>query len=192
MTILSAQKNLARRNKSSVAMTLVELMVAIGVGSIVLVIVSILTVFGARSFASFGNYSILSQKSTFGVDQISRELRQASGVIAWQTNAFPKWLLVTNANGYTVKYSLDTDRQMVMKKSNQPDEEVILEDCDTWNFSPWKKSPQTNGNGFVLATLPSDCKMISMSWKCSRFMGRTNSVNSEAVQTAQIVMRNKK
>lgn len=189
MTILSAQKNLPRR-KSAVAMTLVELMVAVGVGSIVLAIVSILTVLGARSFASLGNYSILSQKSTLGVDQISRELRQACAVVSYQTNFFPKTLLVTNPIGYTVKYSLDTDRQLTMKKSNLPDEEVILEDCDSWNFSLWTKSPQTNG--FTPATGASDCRMISMNWKCSRFLGRTNSVNSEAVQTAQIVMRNKK
>lgn len=172
------------------AMTLAELMVGIGVGSIVLAIVSILTVFGARSFASLGNYAILERKSSIGVDEITRELRQACGVVWCQTNAMPKWLLVTNPAGYTVKYSLDTDRQMTMKKSNAAEEEVLLDGCDSWNFSLWTRAPQVNG--FSLATNPVDCKMISMNWTCSRFMRGTNSVNTEAVQTAQIVMRNKK
>lgn len=178
------------RRQRTVAMTLVELMVAIGVGSIVLAIVSILTVVGARSFASVGNYVILEQKSGVGVDEITRELRQASGVVSWQTNGMPKWLIVTNSDGYTVKYSLDTDRQMTMKKSNQTEPDVLLDGCDSWNFSLLNGAP--TANGFSVATNKDDCKIISMSWKCSRFMGRTNSVNTEAVQTARVVLRNKK
>lgn len=170
-------------------MTLIELMVGMGVGSIVLVLVSILTVFGARSFASLGNYTILEGRSAIGVDEITREVRQACGVVDWQTNAMPKWLVVTNAAGYTVRYSLDADRQLTMKKSNQP-EEVLLKDCDTWNFRLLKGAPLANGN-FDPAILRSECKLISMSWRCSRFVGGTNSVNSESLQTAQIVMRNK-
>lgn len=185
---LNLQVNSSRRQKIS-AMTLMELMVGIGVGSIVLVIVSILTVFGARSFATLGNYTILEQQSALGVDQISRELRQASGVIAWQTNAMPKWLLVTNNTGYTVKYSLDNDRQMTMRKSNgDPNGEVLLENCDSWNFNLLTKAAGTN----IPATIPSDCKVINMTWKCSRFLKGTNTVNTEAVQTAKIVMRNKR
>lgn len=172
-------------------MTLIELMVGIGVGSIVLVIVSILTVFGARSFASMGNYTILAQKSSIGVDEITRELRQACGVISWQTNGIPKWLVVTNSAGYTVRYSLNTDRQITMKKSNQPEEEILLNGCDNWDFNLYQRTPQLNGVFYPSTAPVLDCKMISMSWRCSRFLGGTNAVNTEAVQTAQIVMRNK-
>jgi hypothetical protein len=189
MTFKLAQTNLVRR-RTALAMTLVELMIGIGVGSIVLAVVSVLTVFGARSFVTLGNYSILEQQSTTGIDQITRELRQASRVVAWQTNSLPKWLLVTNMNGYTVKYSLDSDRQLVMRKSNEGEDKVLIEGCDSWNFSLWKGAPQTNG--FYLATTAADCKMISMTWKCSRFIAGTNSMNTEAAQTAQIVLRNKK
>lgn len=189
MTLKFTRKNVASRG-STVAMTMVELMIGIGVGSIVLAVVSILTVFGARSFVSLGNYSILEQQSTTGIDQITRELRQASRVVAWQTNSLPKWLIVTNMNGYTVKYSLDSDRQLVVRKSNEGEDKVLLEGCDSWNFALLNGAPRTNG--FLLATNALDCKLISMTWTCSRFIGGTNSVNTEAVQTAQIVLRNKK
>ena len=189
MTFNHTRKNQARR-RAAVAMTLVELMIGIGVGSIVLAVVSVLTVFGARSFATLGNYSIVEQQTTTGIDQITRELRQASGVVSWQTNALPKWLLLTNApGGYSVKYSWDSDRQLVVKKSNEGEEKVLLDGCDSWNFNLWKRAPQTNG--FYQATVPADCKMISMTWKCSRFIAGTNSMNTEAAQTAQIVLRNK-
>lgn len=197
------QTCLARR-RNTVAMTLVELMVGIGVGSIVLAVVSILTVFGTRSFVSLGNYSILEQQSHAGIDQITRELRQAAGVVAWQTNSLPKWLLVTNitvnpdgttnaSKAYSVKYSWDSDRQLVVRKSNESEDKVLLEGCDSWDFSLWKRAPYANQtNGFYRATTAADCKLISMTWRCSRFIAGTNSVNTEAVQTAQIVLRNKK
>lgn len=182
-------------------MTLVELMVGIGVGSIVLALVSILTVFGARSFVSLGNYSILEQQSRAGIDQLTREVRQATAVVSWQTNALPKWLLVTNVtvepngttNAYSVKYSWDSDRQLVVRKSNESEDKVLLEGCDSWDFSLWKGVPNTNQtDGFYAATNATECKLICMTWKCSRFMAGTNTVNTEAVQTAQIVLRNKK
>lgn len=200
MTLKFNRKNLAGRG-NAVAMTLVELMIGIGVGSIVLAVVSLLTVFGTRSFVSLGNYSILEQQSTTGIDQITREMRQASGVVGWQTNSLPKWLLLTNitvepdgtTNAYSVKYSWDSDRQLVVRKSNEGEDVVLLEGCDNWDFSLWKRAPYSNQtNGFNLATTAAECKLVSMSWKCSRHIAGTNSVNTEAMQTAQIVLRNKK
>ena len=175
-------------------MTLVELMIGVGVGSIVLAVVSILTVFGTRSFVSLGNYSILEEQSRLGVDQITREVRQASAVVSWQTNSMPKWLRVTNAtHGYSVKYSWDASRQLSARKSNESEDKVLLEGCDGWDFSLWKRAPFANQtNGFYPATNASDCKLIRMTWKCSRFIAGTNSVNTEAMHTAQIVLRNKK
>ena len=88
-------------------MTLVELMVAMAIGSIVLAIVMTFTVFGGRSFAALGNYSVLDQQSRLGVDQMTREIRQATALIA--TNASPKSMVITNVTkGISVTYVWDS------------------------------------------------------------------------------------
>ncbi len=47
--------------------------------------------------------------------------------------------------------------------------------------------PATNSSGVYD---PSICKLINMSWKCSRtILG--SKMNTESVQTAQVVLRNK-
>lgn len=182
------------------AMTLIELLIGIGIGSIVLAVLSTLTVYGTRSFVSLGNYSILNEQSHAGIDRITRELRQASGVVAWSANSTPKWLVVTNikvdlygvTNTYSVKYSWDTDRQLVARKSTEIDDTVLLEGCDSWNFSLWQRSPDAGAtNGFYPATNAADCKMLKMSWRCSRQVGGMNVATTEAEQSAQIVLRNK-
>ena len=187
------------RRRAAVAMTLVELLIGVGIGSIVLALVAILTVFGTRSFVALGNYSILNEQSHAGIDRITRELRQASGVVAWNTNSLPKWLVVTNVtvalgttNAYSVKYSWDTDRQLVMSKSTGGGDTVVLAGCDHWDFSLWQRFPNPAAtNGFFPAMSAAECKLIQMSWRCSRLVGGTGAVNMEAEQIAQIVLRNK-
>ena len=67
-------------------MTLVELMVATGVGSIVLAAVMALSLFSARSFAALGNYVDLDIKSRTALDQMSSDIRQADKLTAATTN----------------------------------------------------------------------------------------------------------
>src|SRR5437016_12492411 len=66
------------RNKSGCrAMTLVEVLIATGVGSIVLAAVMTLSLFSARSFAALGNYVDLDIKSRTALDTMSSDIRQA-------------------------------------------------------------------------------------------------------------------
>jgi len=196
----STLQHTGSRSRITAGMTLMEMLFAMGIGSIVLAIIALLIMYGTRSFVSLGNYSILNEQSHAGIDRITRELRQATAVVAWETNSLPKWLLVTNVsvalngvtNAYSVKYSWDTSRQLVAQKSTDGTETVLLEGCDEWGFTLWKRFPDGGApNGFYLATNAADCKMITMNWRCSRMVAGMNAVNTEAEQFAQIVMRNK-
>ncbi|MEY4387376.1 MAG: hypothetical protein RLY20_2659 [Verrucomicrobiota bacterium] len=177
----------------SAGVTLVELMVALGVGSIVLAVVATVTVFGARSFMALGNYSALDQQSCAGVDQMTREIRQATALIS--TNNSPKALVFTNANkGITITYAWNANtKQLTAKYSNESQERVLLRGCEDWSFHLWQRTPYSNlTNVFYAATSPKLCKLVDMSWKCSRTVGGTKLLNTESIQTAQIVLRNQK
>jgi hypothetical protein len=156
-------------------------------------VVAVLMVFGVRSFIALGNYSILDQQSQLGVDQMTREIRQATTVVNWQTNASSKWILFTNAvEGFTVKYSWAADsRELVARYSSEGEDRILLRGCDKWDFSLWQRSPYKNlTNVFYGANTPALCKLINMDWKCSRSVLGTNLINTETIQTAQIVLRN--
>jgi prepilin-type N-terminal cleavage/methylation domain-containing protein len=179
-------------------MTLVEMMVVVALGSIILAAASSLWLFGSRSFVAMGNYQDLDGKSRTALDLMSRDLRGATQVTAYQSSATVKSLTVTNAVlGTGVTYVWDArPRTLVCQKTGEADQ-VYLTECDRWDCQLYQRAPHTNGSYlFFPATNTagvydlSICKLINMTWKCSRtILG--SKVNTESVQTAQVMLRNK-
>src|SRR5438105_4548205 len=66
------------RSSATRAFTLIELMVASGVGLIVLTSLMLVFLFANRSFASLTNYLDLDQKTQVALDKMSREIRQVN------------------------------------------------------------------------------------------------------------------
>jgi hypothetical protein len=187
-----------RRRRSS-GLTLAEVMVATGLGSLVLLCVAALTLYGARSSAALVNYNDLDARSRYALDVISREFRQATGVVAQNNSAIKSVTLTNAAQGLSSKLTWDRNtRTLVLERTGEPDLTALTE-CDSWNVSFYQRTPlitatnvifypATNTFGLLDFTL---CKLVDMSWKCSRQI-MAQKVNTESVQAAQIVLRNKR
>ena len=180
-------------------MSLVELMVAMGLSSLVLAAVGTLTLYGSRSSVAMVNYNDLEGRSRYALDVIGREVRQATELVALSTNAADKSLTFTNADeAATLTLSWDShSRTLVFEKTGSAPQ-TLLTECDRWDFAlyqrtPWVTSsniffyPATNNVGVLDIRL---CKLVSMTWRCSRQIF-AKKVNTENVQAAQIVLRNK-
>jgi Tfp pilus assembly protein PilW len=196
-------------------MTLAEMLVCVGLASMVLVAASSLWLFGTRSYAAMGNYTDLDARSRNALDLMSREIRQATAVTSFKNSGSVRWLQVTNAARATsatyiwkagprtlVCQRTDSSTSstgpsaMASASISQPDE-VYLTECDRWDFDLYQRAPQKGGSYVFFPTTNSSgaydltiCKLVNMTWKCSRtILG--SKANSESVQTAQVVLRNK-
>jgi hypothetical protein len=157
-----------------------------------------LWLFGSRSFVAMSNYADLGTKSRTALDLMSRDIRQATRVTGFHNTGNTRWLAVTNAtSGEQINYVWDAGaRTLVCQRTAEPDR-VYLTECDRWDFDLYQRAPQKNGSYvFFPATNTagaydlSICKLINMTWKCSRtILG--SKINTESVQTAQVVLRNK-
>jgi hypothetical protein len=175
------------------------LLVAVGVSSLLLGVVAILMLYSLRSFTAIGNYVDLDSKSRNALDVMLREIRQATALTAFQDTGGAKSLTLTNADaGVQVHYVWDAGTgRLSVEKTGQPTQ-LLLSECERWEFKLCQRSPQPNAtNAFFLATNvngtldPALCKLIDMRWKCSRqILGKK--LNTESVQTAQVVLRNKR
>jgi hypothetical protein len=186
------------RGKRSSAMTLVEFMVSLAIGSMVVAGSGSLYLFGTRSFIAMGNYTDLDTRSREAVDLMSRDIRDATAVTDFQSSGSTKRLAVTNTlagTGATYTWTA-SQGNLVCAKTGQPDQ-IFLIGCDSWDFQLYQRSPQSGG-GYVFYPATNSagvydlslCKLINMSWKCSRtILG--SKLNTESVQTAQVVLRNK-
>ena len=170
--------------------TLAELMVSVSLGSLVLGCIGLLFLSSLKNFAGLGNYAQLTGQSRLSLDLISKAMREATQIVSAQTNLPVKSLTLTNAfKGTRVTYSWDSTTGALTADATGQTTRTLLTGCDGWDFSFYQRSP--NGNWSFYSTADASvCKLINMTWKCSRsILGKK--MNTEDVTTAQVVLRNK-
>jgi hypothetical protein len=167
-------------------MTLVETIVAVGIGSIALSTVAAFSYYSARSFAAIGNYVDLDNTSRKAVDWMTKEIRQTAALSDYQTNA----LTFTDYDGKPLQYIYDP-AERELRRVKDAISTVLLTGCDSFEFHIYQRTPQPGTNSFYAATDATQCKLIEMKWRCSRsLLVLGKKANTETVQTAQVVLRN--
>ena len=179
-----------RRDQSKAGMTLIEMLVAVGIGSIVFAAVAMLTLFTARSFVAMGNYNDLDRYSRNALDVMSREIRQTRSLSSFATNR----LQFVDNDGGSLIYNWNPNTG-VLSRQKGATTTTLLTDCDYLKFGISQRNPSNlfqfypatnNITGQLDVSL---CKLVDVSWRCSRqILGQK--VNTESVQTAKIVLRN--
>ena len=178
-----------RRRHSAAGFTLVEMMTSVGLSLLVLASMSAVYIDGNQCFISMGNYQSLDRDSSGCLDTLSREIRNSTAVASYTANQ----LVLSNSilgQGVTITYN-SGNHTLVLKKTGKPAQTNLL-GCDSWSFSLYSRAPDISATNITYhaATNAADCKLIQMNWKCSRtILG--SKLNTESVQTAQIVLRNK-
>ena len=186
----------ASRRCPTFAFSLMELLVATGLGSLVLTGVACMTTYATRSSIAIVNYTSLETNSRYGLDVLTREVREATKVTGFQQNLSLSLTNPQTAVGVTLTYN-PTNRTVVMTKTGQP-AATLLTGCDRWAFALYQRTasvtstnisfyPATNTTGVLDVSL---CKLVSFSWKCSQTI-MTQKVNTESDQSAMVVLRNK-
>lgn len=170
---------------ASAAFTFTEMMVAMALGTILMTVVAVTTVYSARSFVGMGSYADLERASSKALDTMSREIRQSRRLVSFSTNR----LELVGVNGSTIIYAYDPQARTLseIKAGNRT---VLLEQCDTLTFHISQRNPMNNFQFYdAPANRPDLAKLIDVSWRCSRTMFGEQ-MHTESVQTAKIVIRN--
>ncbi len=182
---------LRRPPQSVLGFTLVEMMVAVAIGVLLMGAVMSLYITGLRSFAIMGNYQDMDNKSCKALDILNREIRNASALVSYTTNRLTFYNTVS-AQTNVITYD-STARTLVLTRTGQA-ALTNLTECDSWSYQLFTRAPLTSSFStnivFSTATSAGECKIVQMSWKCSRKVLGTK-MTTESVQTAQIVLRNK-
>ena len=179
--------------RSRSAWTLVEIMVAVAVFSIVGLVLMGTYLFSVKTMASMYNYALLDQSNRQAMDQLTREIRQARKVLNYTTNSITiQTADEDNTTGPTVTYSFSPNAQKMIRTSTDGTSKAILNNCSLLSFQLFKRCPSNSIFGsFPVATNDwmNTVKVLQLTWKTSIILS-TGIVNSENIQTARIVIRN--
>jgi hypothetical protein len=129
------------------------------------------------------------------LDVLSREIRGASAVIA--TNASS--ITLTNAtSGKSIIITYNSANSTLVLTGTQIQLETgtstpvtNLTGCNSWSYTMYSRAPTVTSTNITFNSTNNmaECKLIEMHWKCSRTVLGV-ALNTESVQTAQIVLRN--
>lgn len=170
--------------------TLVEMMVALGIFSILSVALMSAYLFAMKSFAAMGNYAALSRANRQAMDLLTREIRQAKQVSAYSTNS----ITIVNGDSLTVSYLFLPQTKQMVRTASDGSYQVLLDDCDLINFNLYQRNPIGGSYDIYPAAIGNwqqTVKVVQLSWKTSRTLFN-GALNSEDVQTARIVIRKQK
>ena len=172
-----------RRSPDRGGWTLPEMLVAVGVGVIILAAVVSTSIALSNTMVAIVNYNDLDQNSRNTLDVMSRDLRNTATVVAISSRA----VTVSNSlTGDLISYAWDGSSQFT--RTFDGASTLMLTNCEYLAFNGYQRNP-TNNFEFVPASTPSETKLISVSWRCSRTILGTK-LNTESVQTAKICIRN--
>jgi hypothetical protein len=166
-------------------MTLVEFLV----GSAVLVIaassIAAVYIYFLRSFAGLENHMTMSTQGRAALDRFSRDIRQAELVASTTTNQL---ILRTGTN--ITRFLYDPDAKTVTRTADGKTE-TLLTGCASWKYEMFMRVPKSGTSELYVATNPASCKVLQLSWTCTRSILGTR-LNVQDEQAAKIVIRKQK
>jgi hypothetical protein len=175
----------ARKQTWRGAFALIEAVIAMGLTTLLVLVVCSFAVFSSYNFATLFNYVDLDEANRVTMDRITRDVRQANRVSAATTTS----LTLEDADGVSqINYVYDpTERTLTREKTGYP-QEVILTQCDRLQFTLGQRNPMGGTFDVYNPSSMGVVKVVNVSWLCSRtILGRK--ANTESVQTARIVIR---
>ncbi len=178
--------------RAAAGVTLPELIVALGVGSLLLAAAAALSVYGARTFAAIGSFTDLDARNRAVLDELSWKVRGASAVLACQSNLPVRSLTLANPDAsHTITLTWDSDSRTFVLAETGGSARTVLNDCDEWNFALYSRAPSVGSTSLTFSPtgILSDCHLIDMTWRCSRPVPAEKIV-AQSVETARMSLRN--
>src|SRR5258706_14822745 len=116
-------------------LTLVELLMAMGVGFLLLAGMTVAFVSALRSFTGMGNYIAIDLSSRGTLDQLSLDIRKSKGLLSCTSNQ-----LVLNYDGTTnLTYSYQTTNRVLLRQLGTLSTNPMLTGCDAFQFKMFQK-----------------------------------------------------
>lgn len=143
--------------------SLVEMLTATAVASLVFVAVGHMSFYGSRSFAKVATTVETDQQVRFTLERISDDVRRSTGIAHYSSKK-----LVMDVHGVPVSYEFLANANMLVRREGTNSIERILTHCTDFNFKLYQRRPPGKSFDLIAATYPGEGKVLQVEWNCSR------------------------
>jgi hypothetical protein len=165
--------------------TLAEFMMAVGIGSLVLGGIAVLSLYAARNFAMTGSYVDLDQAGRLALDTMSREIRQATRVVSCFTNEIT---FLSESNLF--RYQHNPHSRNLTRVQNGVTR-IMLADCDYARFDMFQRNATNGTYDYYPTANTNSCKVVQLTWACSKSLAGV-ARQTAVQQSAKVVIRKQK
>ena len=163
--------------------TLPELLVALAIGSLLLLAVMALVQYSGRSFAALANYVDMDSDSRRALDVMTKDIRQSDTL----TSFISSQIVLKYTNNLPLTFTYDPEARTLQRQFGD-EAEILLTGCDYLQFSICQRNPLGGSYDVYPTADPTTCKLIQLDWTCSRSVLEMYP-NTETVKSAKIVIR---
>ncbi len=175
--------SISARRRGQAGFTLAETWFAVALGLLVAATLASFTLYTAVSMEALKNYTDLERNSQRAIDTMTQDIRQTRFLTACTSNRIE--FMDGNYQRLSYEYSSATK---TLRKVQGITNLTLLTECDQLTWSIFQRNPVGGSyDQYPTATI-TNTKLINVSWVCSRRI-RGARMNTEAVQTAKIVIR---
>jgi Tfp pilus assembly protein PilW len=161
---------------------LVETILAVGLGSMLLVAVASAYYFSARSFSDLANYLAMDSQSRVAFDVMGKDIRQADRLNSYTTNQ-----LVFQSGSTQIAFNYSPSDRTLTRVAGGVSQN-LLRGCDYLRYDIFQRNLTNGAYDYYPTATATNCKVVQMTWICSQnLFGRK--ADSASLESAKIVIR---
>ncbi|MEY2408501.1 MAG: hypothetical protein QOF48_1171 [Verrucomicrobiota bacterium] len=163
--------------------TLVEFIVAGGIGTVLLAIFISFAIYQGRSFTVLLNMSDMDQANRTALDRMTKDIRQVNKVTYYGTN----WVDFEDFDKVTLTYRFSPSTH-TLTRTKGTDTTILLREIESLTFTMMQRNLIEGSYEYYPAETLAECKVIGLLWETSRsIMGKKTGLSG--TQAARIVIR---
>src|ERR1043166_5467612 len=149
------------------AFTMIEMLVGVGIGSLILAGAGTFFLFGGRSFGSMANYADLNSRDRNGADVITPDLRCALQVVSATPNQIVLQAPPVGGNN-NITYQYDSAAR-TLTRADSVSSRVLLSGVNSCSFSLYQRANPTNNTYYSFPSATAGfAKLVAFQWSASR------------------------
>jgi hypothetical protein len=173
-----------RTNTPLVGFSLSELMVTLGLSTVVAAGILSFYLYSNQTFANLTNHVLMEQHNSYVIDLLSKQIRQTKRLIGYSSTS----LTFADADSNSLQFIYDSAAQTLSRISLSTTN-ILLTNCTSLQFQIYPDSMQSSAFDVTSnATNAAQCRIVGITWNCARVTRGVT--NSEPLQGAKVLIRN--